>query len=122
MTREEMVVIVTGGRYYSDVSKLEGTLSALKPDRIVHGGCSGADRLAHYYAREWRIPIDTHVADWKKHGKAAGPIRNRRMIEMTIELYGIDNVWLVAFPGGKGTENCKKEAVKLGVKIVEVTQ
>ena len=58
---------------------------------VIHGGARGADR----YAREWatrrlsehpfpgllNIYVKEFPADWETHAKAAGPIRNRRMLE-----------------------------------------
>lgn len=49
---------------------------------IVHGGTPGADALAG----EWSVAngygsATVFEADWKTHGKAAGPIRNSQMVE-----------------------------------------
>jgi hypothetical protein len=43
-----------------------------------------------------RVTVEAHPADGKKHGRAAGPIRNQKMPEEKPEL-------VVAFPGGRGT-------------------
>jgi hypothetical protein len=53
----------------------EGTL-------IVHGGAPGADRMAGSLALKLGLctPI-VYPAQWKTHGKAAGPIRNRLMLD-----------------------------------------
>jgi len=46
-------------------------------DWICSGGCEqGADNFAERFARKYGIPIVIFHADWDKHGKAAGPIRN----------------------------------------------
>jgi len=50
-------------------------------------------------------------ADWSRHGKSAGPIRNRQML-----IEGRPDI-VVAFPGGKGTANMIKQAVEAGVKV-----
>lgn len=48
-------------------------------------------------------------ADWKSHGRAAGPIRNEPMAEYA------DGVAL--FPGGRGTASMKREAAKRGLRV-----
>ena len=46
-------------------------------DIIVSGGCpKGGDRFAELIAKEQNIPIIIYPADWEKHGRAAGFIRN----------------------------------------------
>jgi hypothetical protein len=46
-------------------------------DRIVSGGCSyGGDKFAERIAKSHTIPITIHYAQWHKHGKSAGFIRN----------------------------------------------
>ncbi len=52
-------------------------------------------------------------ADWDKFKKAAGHIRNGVMLSCNPDL-------LVAFPGGPGTENCIKQAKKLGILVLRV--
>jgi predicted Rossmann fold nucleotide-binding protein DprA/Smf involved in DNA uptake len=46
---------------------------------IVSGKARGIDQLGEAWARARDIPIAPFPADWKKHKKAAGPIRNREM-------------------------------------------
>jgi len=48
-----------------------------KGDVIVSGGCpKGADHFAEHIAESRGIPITIFPADWDKHGKKAGFIRN----------------------------------------------
>ena len=56
-----------------------------------------------------KIPVNIFPADWKAHGKAAGPIRNRDMAKHADQV--------VLFPGGRGTENMYQEAKKAGLVI-----
>ncbi len=49
---------------------------------IVSGGARGADALGERYARENGFEIERHPADWEKHGKSAGPIRNKEMAQI----------------------------------------
>lgn len=80
--------------------------------KIVTGGCPGADWLARKWARKNKIPYFQYEADWKRYGKAAGPIRNREMIVKEKPEV------LVAFPGTSGTADCVARATKAGVPII----
>ena len=52
-----------------------------------------------------------YPANWKKHGRAAGPIRNKQMLEEA------KPDLVIAFPGGAGTANMVKQAREAGVKV-----
>ncbi len=105
-------IIVTGGRNFSDYNRVKNILIKLNPTEIIQGGCSGADALALKFAIENKIPYITYSANWNSEGRAAGPIRNKKMC--------IENqdATLVIFPGGIGTSNCMKIAMALGMKII----
>jgi hypothetical protein len=77
---------------------------------IIHGGAEGADALASAWAFQRCIPCLSVPANWGEHGKAAGPIRNRKMLE-----YVVDGV--VAFPGGAGTADLVAQATAADVKV-----
>lgn len=83
MTRR---VIVAGGRDFDDYPRLCDVLDhILDPgDTIVSGCAKGADSLALVYARQPENDYSTEEfpADWEKHGKAAGPIRNQEMSQV----------------------------------------
>lgn len=108
-----MKIIVTGGRDYSDALKVHSTLDHFNPSTVIHGDCSGADTLAS----DWAIKnnkIEISYPYPSGMGKAGGPIRNRQMCE------DHPDAMLLAFPGGKGTASCIREAKKLGMKVYEV--
>ncbi len=109
-----MRIIVTGGRKFADAAMVDRELSKLKPTLIVAGGASGADMLAVDWAFKRKIPFIIINAQWKIHGKAAGPIRNSRMIAERPDL-------VVAFPGGGGTADCVRKARAAGIEVLEVT-
>lgn len=48
---------------------------------ILSGGASGADKLGERYAKENGFDVELYPADWDKHGRSAGPIRNKLMAE-----------------------------------------
>jgi hypothetical protein len=80
-----MRVLVCGGRDFSDTAWLYSVLDDLKKretiDCIIEGDAKGADRIAGYWAKKNRIDLKIFPADWASNGKAAGPLRNQKMID-----------------------------------------
>lgn len=103
-----MRVLVCGGRHYHNAYKVNAVLDDIHDmlgiNTIIEGGSTGADALAKTWAEDHEINVESYGPDWKKFGKAAGPIRNLRMIEE-----GVPDL-VVAFPGNKGTDNMIKQA------------
>lgn len=127
--KEESIVIITGCRGWSDEETIRLVLWGEMMDAtgtfvVFHGGCpTGADAIA---AKWCKATEDTECiaveADWQAHGKAAGPIRNRRMIMLAMEraaLHPESELRVFAFWDGRsrGTWNCLTEAVKAGVCV-----
>jgi len=108
-----LTVVVTGGRDYADREVVFKTLDKLHAAHhvtlLVEGGASGADALASAWARERKVPTKRVKADWDRHGNAAGPIRNKQMLER----FKPDVV--VAFEGGAGTADCVEQSVTRGI-------
>lgn len=52
---------------------------------LVQGEAKGADTYARLFANTQGWEVDPFPADWVKHGKAAGPIRNQRMLDSGID-------------------------------------
>ena len=99
-----MRIIVTGGRHFTDREFLYRCLDSYDGvSEIIHGGASGADRLAGDWASDNNVPSIVFKAQWDIHGRAAGPIRNKLMAQ-----YGAD--LCLAFEGGRGTANMVKTA------------
>lgn len=48
---------------------------------VIHGAAAGADSMAGLAADRHGVICEDYPADWQTHGKAAGPIRNQRMID-----------------------------------------
>ena len=112
-----MKILVCGGRDYDSEIALSKVLDRLNDSEniteLIHGGARGADTLAGQWARDRDIPVTVFHADWKRHGKAAGVIRNQEM------LVDGDPDIVLAFPGGRGTEHMVKVA-KAWHKNIEV--
>ncbi len=110
-----MRVLVCGGRYYRHPQKVYDALSDLDGvSLVIEGGAQGADCFAAEWADETGTPHRQFNAAWNTHGRAAGPIRNKRMLDE-----GKPDL-VVAFPGGRGTANMVRQARKRGVRVVEV--
>lgn len=76
-----MRVLVCGDRDWTDYELVVRVLVDVRPTVVIQGGCRGADACAELAAAMLRIDMLTFSADWKTHGKAAGPIRNQRMLD-----------------------------------------
>ena len=118
MTNTERV-LVCGGRRFSNQRLLNDFLTELDTaspiGTIIHGPARGADSLAGQWAKRNGKPLDVYPADWDRHGRAAGHIRNREMLDKG------KPTLVVAFPGGPGTANMVRIATTAGVPVKEVT-
>ena len=102
-----MIVLVTGGRNYQDRDCVFDNLDVVHQVQpitlLIEGGARGADRLAREWAISRGIRYETMNAEWERHGRAAGHIRNGEMLDRNPRI-------LVAFSGGRGTDNCCEQA------------
>ena len=105
--------LVCGGRDYDDYAFVEQVLDFYGPDTVIHGAARGADSLAGCWAAERGVTVEAFPANWHRDGRAAGPIRNVKMLAD-----GRPDV-VIAFPGGKGTEHMVKIAKAKGVQVLQ---
>lgn len=114
---EPLRVLVCGGRDYDDREAVDQTLDRLHAERgiacIIAGAARGADTLAAAWATDRGIALLEFPADWKTQGRAAGPIRNQRMLEEGAPSY------VVAFPGGRGTADMVRRAEGAGLTVLK---
>lgn len=118
-----MRVVVTGGRGYADKHAVWDALDALANasdegiSALAHGACpTGADHWAHLWSKTYALnTYRPFPADWKIEGRAAGPLRNVRMLDE----FRPDVV--LAFPGGRGTAHCVSAAKVRGIRVIEVS-
>lgn len=106
-------VVVTGGRDFADAAAVQlALLAALRPgDTLVHGGAAGADALCARWARTHGYAVEAWPAKWAEHGRAAGPRRNAAMLDAGARV-------LVAFPGGRGTADCVRQARRRNIPVL----
>lgn len=78
-----MRVIICGSRHWTDRGAIKDRLEKLPSDTVIlEGGAAGADTLAREAALALGLAVLTVRADWKRHGLAAGPIRNQQMLDL----------------------------------------
>lgn len=113
-------ILVCGGRGFNHRQAVTVVLSCVPPGQhtLVHGDCSGADRVAASVGRHLGWDIEPHPAAWSApcrprtctpghrrthpdgspYCPAAGDYRNREMVDLGADI-------LIVFPGGDGTRN-----------------
>lgn len=88
-----MKTIIAGSRDYTNYAHVETMLDYFRKDHviteIVSGGARGADAIGEQYAKENKIDLKVFPADWNKHGRAAGPIRNAQMGDYADQLVAV---------------------------------
>lgn len=77
-----MIVIIAGSRQFNDPALIDQAVAAsgLKITEVIHGAAEGIDTLAAAWAQRHQIPVRAFPANWAKHGRAAGPLRNTIML------------------------------------------
>jgi hypothetical protein len=109
-------VLVCGGRDFDDRAALDAALDRLHAQRrftlLIAGGARGADTMAAKWASDRGVRTRIFMARWNIYGRAAGPIRNTRMLRK-----GRPDL-VVAFPGGRGTAGMVALARDAGVEVV----
>jgi hypothetical protein len=83
------------------------------PLEIITGDATGADAFARGWAQERARKLLEFEADWQLYGRAAGPIRNQRMLDE-----GRPQIAL-AFPGGRGTADMMRRCVRADLKVID---
>ena len=83
-------VVIAGCRDYTNYEEakryLDFCLSEIRKEHeivIVSGAASGADAIGERYAKENGFAVERYPAEWKKYGRRAGPMRNRKMAEVS---------------------------------------
>ena len=107
----EVSVLVCGGRNFNGWTAMQRALDRISPDIIIHGAAGGADSMAGRYAQENNIPCRDFPAEWRRYGKSAGYRRNQQMLDE-----GKPDL-VVAFPGGRGTQNMVEISRQQGFEV-----
>jgi hypothetical protein len=111
------IVIVAGGRdlEVTDIAidNVCDCLKILGATELACGMARGGDMIGYEAAKKLSIPIKEFWADWRRYGRAAGIIRNGDM--------GRYARYLVALPGGKGTDHMIKFMQSLDKPVTRFT-
>lgn len=115
-----MKIAIVGSRNFDDHETVVRELDAVLDEKgvtrptIVSGGAPGVDTTAKRIAQSRGYPYVEYPADWKKYGRAAGPIRNKQIVE--------ESEFVLAFvaPNSKGTLVTIKMAGKAGIPVKRV--
>ena len=97
---------------------------------LLHGSARGADQAIATAANQLGWPQIACPAAWQQHGRAAGPIRNRQMLERSLDLAAAlplgAGLLVIAFPGSRGTASLVDQARRLSrrsaipIEVIEI--
>lgn len=107
--------LICGDRNWRDPWLIYYFLVRLDKDIIImHGDAPGADSIAGAIASQLGFEVFAFPAQWDKYGRAAGPIRNRLMLDQEPDK-------VIAFhndiENSKGTKDCVEETKKRGIPV-----
>jgi len=110
------LILVCGGRDYSDHSRLGAVLRehVTRDDVLIEGGARGVDTLARQWAVENGVHVATVNALWDYYGKSAGFLRNTAMRRLRPDL-------VIAFPGGVGTAMMVELAAEHDIPVEQIS-
>jgi len=112
-----MRVLVCGDRNWTNIHAIWRHLVGLSKDTIIiEGEARGVDSLAREVAESLGMKVMPFPADWNKHGRAAGPIRNIQMLKE-----GKPDLVLAFHPDlekSKGTKHMVEISKKAGIEVM----
>jgi hypothetical protein len=115
-----MRVLVCGSRTWTaklPIAMLVRAMANGPSDNVlIHGDAPGADRMGGQSAGRQGVPVEVYPADWEKHGRKAGPIRNQQMLDEGRP----DLVWAFVdkpLAESRGTSDMVRRARAAGLKV-----
>lgn len=114
-------ILITGSRDWPNEAAVRGALQraldSVPPGRevrIVHGTAAGADTHAANFARDTanRSVEEAHPADWNRHGRRAGFVRNQEMVDS-----GADMVLAFINNNSRGATHAAAQAERAGIPV-----
>lgn len=113
-----MKVIIAGSRHmpFSAYPLIQQAVdkSGFAVTEVVCGLAKGADTYGAKWAYHAGIPRKNFPADWEKHGKGAGPIRNGEMADYA------DALIVFIWDGSRGSANMLKQMQDRGKPVFVV--
>ena len=107
-------ILVCGDRRWIGRALMERVFVHIdKQAVIIEGECQGADIMARELAKSRGNRVEPYFAEWRRLGRAAGPLRNQQMIDE-----GAPDL-IIAFHAqlsrSRGTADMIRRAEKAGV-------
>lgn len=118
-------ILMCGDRNWTDETFILDSLMSYLIERpigevtlVIHGNARGADQISGRCASTMGLAVVAFPANWNQYGRAAGPIRNRQMLEQhpNIVLAFHDNI-----EESKGTKDMVSQARLAGVETRVLT-
>jgi hypothetical protein len=117
-------MLVTASRTWTNEAAMRRTLARhYEPGAVlVVGGARGGDRIAEKIWRDLGGQVERHDADWDRHGKAAGAIRNAEMAAADISacvafVMRCEDCGTPEPHGTHGTVDCIGRAKAAGIEV-----
>lgn len=83
---------------------------------VVHGAARGVDSMADAHARALGFEVRPYPANWNEFHRAAGPIRNKEMLD--VEQPNLVLAFHDDIVHSRGTKDMVNRAVKAGVPVI----
>ena len=128
-----MRILCCGDRNWSSYEIIRRELEKFPKDtEIIQGCANGADKMSANIAKSLGLKLISSKdnndiinnpgfpADWNKYGRAAGPIRNKQMLDegkpdLVLAFHtNIEN--------SRGTKNMIEQAKKRGIKVILIKE
>ena len=105
-----MKVIIAGSRTITDSCTVATAIfkSGFDVTEVVSGRAQGVDTLGEQWGHQTGRKISVFPANWKRDGKAAGPIRNAQMRDYA------DAAIIFIWANSRGSENMRLQMEKAG--------
>lgn len=121
-------LLITGSRDWDDRHTIEVALRMVAETHadvcnlddlvLVSGACpNGADRICEEVWEEHHGKVERHPADWQRHGKSAGFVRNEEMVDLGAQL-------CIAFikNNSRGASMTARLAEQAGIEVMRYLQ
>jgi hypothetical protein len=124
-----MRIVVTAYRHWQNPRTVWNRMQRLQDQcalersglEVAVGDCPTGGDL---FVRDWAVtaPVALRVfhADWDRYGHAAGPIRNKEMINTMLREGGVDKVVAFLHPLSLGASGCAEYAASLGLTVERI--
>jgi len=108
-----MKVIIAGSRHTTNYRIIVEAVneSGFDITEVISGGARGVDSLGERFALNNNVAVKKFTANWSKHGRAAGPMRNQQMADYADALIAIPSRISI------GTRDMIKKAEKAGLTV-----